>query len=178
MWSSTLAWADTDWDNLGKNGFSFKETLAPWAGWGLALTNVQYAVSYPQKAYESQRDRVSERWNSMTNTCWQIPAPLAAIFSFPTLRIPRSSSNNPYTFIFLLCTSHAFSLFSSEAPPRSSYSFTKFLFGFLPLFLLQPPHQGLGVRYTYLLCVPNSFERMVRTWRESVRGEITNTPAE
>lgn len=138
----------------------------------LALTNVQYAVSCPQKAYESQGERVSERWNSMINTSWQLPAPLAAIFSFPALGIPRSSSNNPYAFIFLLCTSQALSVFSSEAHPRSSYSFTKFLYGFLPLFLLQPPHQGLGVRYTYLLWVPNSFERIVRKRRRVVERII------
>ncbi len=110
----------------------------------LALTNVQYAVSCPQKAYESQRDRVSERWNSMTNTSWQLPALLADIFSFPALGIPRSSSNNPYAFIFLLCTSQALSLFSSEAPhdrlthSQSSQKIHK------ASILLQPPHQDSG----------------------------------
>ncbi len=152
----------------------------------LALTNVQYAVSCPQKAYESQRDRVSERWNSMTNTSWQLPALLADIFSFPALGIPRSSSNNPYAFIFLLCTSQALSLFSSEAPPRSSYSFTKFSKNSQSLYFFSSLHTRDSGFDTPTCCefqinLSGWWGRGGGVWRESVRGEIstiTNTPAE
>lgn len=79
----------------------------------LALTNVQYAVSCPQKAYKSQGEtleRDGARWQTQVDS---FQAPLAAILSPPALGFPSSSSNNPYALYLTRLT--------RCSPPRPLY---------------------------------------------------------
>lgn len=159
--------------NCGKR-FLFLRNFGSLSWMRLALTNVQYAVSCPQKAYESQGDRVSERWNSIINTSWQLPAPLAAIFLFPLREFPEALAII-HTLLFFCSVPHKLCRCSPQRLTHDRLTHSQSFFMDFCLYFFSSLHTRDSRFDTPTCCefqirLSGLWGRGGGLWRESLRG--------